>query len=165
MLDLTTEAIETGLAAAQWPGRLQQLRAGPLFDALPAKASELWLDGGHNPHAARALRDFIDQMQARDAKPLHLICGLINTKDAGDFFAAFEGLNARITCVPFSSDAAISPADLAAAAQNKGLVATTAASPLEAIQLLKAEAARILICGSLYLVGDCLALSPETYPT
>ncbi len=165
LLDVGTAAIERGLTTAQWPGRLQQLRAGPLYDALPAKASELWLDGGHNPHAARALRDFIDQMQVRDPKPLHLICGLINTKDAGEFFSAFEGLDARVTCVPFSSDAAIAPDDLAAAAQSKGLAATTTTSPLEAIQSLPHAPLRVLICGSLYLVGDCLALSAETWPT
>ena len=165
MLDFTTDAIERGLQTAQWPGRLQQLRAGPLYEALPNKGSELWLDGGHNPHAARALRDFIDQMQGRDPKPLHLICGLINTKDATEFFASFEGLAARVTCVPFSSDAAIAPDDLVQAAQSKGLAAVSAASPLAALQSLPNQAVRVLICGSLYLVGDCLALSPETYPT
>ncbi|HTN41320.1 MAG TPA: bifunctional folylpolyglutamate synthase/dihydrofolate synthase, partial [Asticcacaulis sp.] len=164
MLGIMPDAIETGLQTVQWPGRLQALRAGPLYAALKDRASELWLDGGHNPHAARALRDFIDQQQVRDPKPLHLICGLINTKDAADFFAHFSGLKARIACVSFSSDAAIPPAELAAAAQSHGLHAVVASSPLEAIKALPDEAVRVLICGSLYLVGDCLALSPDTYP-
>ena len=165
MLDISTDAIETGLQTAQWPGRLQALKAGPLYQALGDKASELWLDGGHNPHAARALREFIDQQQARDPKPLHLICGLINTKDAAEFFGHFAGLKAHISCVSFSSEAAIPPAELAAAAQSKGLEADVASSPLEAIKPLPHEPLRVLICGSLYLVGDCLALSPDTYPT
>ncbi len=164
-LGFGTHAIEKGLKTATWPGRLQALRAGPLFEALNDRASELWLDGGHNPHAARALRDFIDQRQARDPKPLHLICGLINTKDAAEFFAAFEGLVAHISCVTFSSDAAISPTELVASAQKKGLEATIASSPLSALKTLPNAPLRVLICGSLYLVGDCLALSPETYPT
>jgi len=164
MLGLSTEAIETGLKTAQWPGRLQVLKSGPLYAALGNTASELWLDGGHNPHAARALRDFIDRQQARDPKPLHLICGLINTKDAGEFFGHFAGLEAQISCVSFSSDAAIPPADLVAAAQGKGLKANVAESPLEAIRALAPEPIRVLICGSLYLVGDCLALSEETWP-
>ncbi len=164
MLGLSTEAIETGLKTAQWPGRLQALKAGPLYAALDNPASELWLDGGHNPHAARALRDFIDRQQARDPKPLHLICGLINTKDAGEFFGHFAGLEAHIHCVGFSSDAAIPPAELATAAQGKCLQASVAASPLEAIKSLPPEPVRVLICGSLYLVGDCLALSEDTWP-
>ena len=164
MLGFTTEAIETGLTTAQWPGRLQALKAGPLFEGLKDRASELWLDGGHNPHAARALRDFIDRRQARDSKPLHLICGLINTKDATEFFGHFAGLDAHITCVGFSSEAAILPAELAQAAQSKGLKAVVASSPLEAIKALSHEPLRVLICGSLYLVGDCLALSEATWP-
>jgi len=164
MLGLRTEAIEAGLKTAQWPGRLQALKAGPLYQALGNTASELWLDGGHNPHAARALRDFIDQQQTRDPKPLHLICGLINTKDAAEFFAHFTGLKAHIHCVSFSSDAAIPPAELAAAAQGKGLKADAAISPLDAIMALPQEPLRVLICGSLYLVGDCLALSEDTWP-
>jgi dihydrofolate synthase/folylpolyglutamate synthase len=164
MLGFSTESIETGLKTAQWPGRLQPLKAGPLYKALKNQASELWLDGGHNPHAARALRDFIDQQQMRDPKPLHLICGLINTKDAAEFFSHFKGLDTHISCVSFSSDAAIPPAELALAAQSKGLKADIASSPLEAIEALPQTPLRVLICGSLYLVGDCLALSEDTWP-
>ncbi|MGN6423461.1 MAG: bifunctional folylpolyglutamate synthase/dihydrofolate synthase [Asticcacaulis sp.] len=164
MLDIPPDAIERGLQTAAWPGRLQAIKAGPLRDALPEKASELWLDGGHNPHAARALRRFIDAMQDRDPKPLHIICGLINTKDASEFFAELEGLKADIACVGFSSDAAIPPADLAEKARAHGFKAEVAESPLAAIEALPPGPRRVLICGSLYLAGDVLALSPETWP-
>lgn len=164
MLGLSTEAIDNGLQSATWPGRLQPIKAGPLFEVLPDHASELWLDGGHNPHAAKALREFIDGLQIRDPKPLQIICGLINTKDAGEFFAAFEGVNAQFACVPFSSDAAIPPEDLVTSAKAKGLKAVAASHPLDVIKALPKDAWRVLICGSLYLVGDMLALSPETYP-
>ncbi len=163
-LGFETRAIEVGLKTATWPGRLQALKAGPLFEALNDRASELWLDGGHNPHAARALREFIDERQARDPKPLHLVCGLINTKDAVEFFAAFEGLAAQVYCVSFSSDAAIPPPELVRAAQSKGLEATIASSPVSAMKALPDGPLRVLICGSLYLVGDCLALSEDTWP-
>lgn len=163
MLGISPDAIDTGLQTATWPGRLQGLKAGPLAQALPA-GSDLWLDGGHNPHAARALRDFVDRIQRRDPKPLHIICGLINTKDSGQFFAAFEGVEADFACVGFSSDAAIPADGLAQAAQAMGLRAITSDSPLAAIQALPKVPCRVLICGSLYLAGDVLALSPETWP-
>ena len=47
------QAIAGGLAAAEWPARLQRLRAG-WRRVLPA-GWELWLDGGHNPGAGIAL--------------------------------------------------------------------------------------------------------------
>ncbi len=165
MIGLTPEAIDKGLQTAVWPGRLQAIKAGPLHGLLRDPASEVWLDGGHNPHAAVALRRFIDSLQQRDLKPLTIICGLINTKDPGDFFAAFGGLDARFHCVPFSSDAMIPPDDLAAAAKAKGLDAMTASSPSDVIAHLASGPQRVLICGSLYLAGDVLALSEETWPT
>ncbi len=165
MLGLSSDAIDQGLQTAAWPARLQAIKAGPLFAALPDPAAELWLDGGHNPHAARALRQFIDQLQARDAKPLQIVCGLINTKDAGEFFAAFDGLDARLACVGFTSDAVIPPDELAETARSHGLDATVADSPLAVIEGLDAQPWRVVICGSLYLAGDVLAMSPETWPT
>lgn len=153
-------AIDTGLRTVVWPGRLQRLRAGPLFEGL-AKGSELWLDGGHNPHAAKALADFL----RGSSLPVHLICGLINTKDAGEFFAAFEGLPLDVTCVGFSSDAAIPAEELAQSARAHNLNAKTADSLLSAVQSLPDTPSRVVICGSLYLAGDVLALSPDTFPT
>lgn len=165
LIGLTPEAIDVGLQTATWPARLQTIKAGPLHAALPDPAAELWLDGGHNPHAARALRQFIDELQARDAKPLQIICGLINTKDAGEFFQAFDGLDARFACVGFSSEAVIPPQDLAATAAEHGIAARVAESPLSVIEGLDAQPWRVIICGSLYLAGDVLAMSPDTWPT
>ncbi len=164
MIGLSSEAIDQGLQTAVWPGRLQAIKTGPLHALLRDPASELWLDGGHNPHAAAALRRFVDSLQQRDAKPLTVICGLINTKDSGDFFAAFEGLEGQYRCVPFSSDAMVPPQELASAAKAKGLDATVASSPSDVIAHLPPGPQRVLICGSLYLAGDVLALSEETWP-
>ena len=47
-------AIEQGLRRVEWPARLQRLTRGPLVDLAP-KDAEVWLDGGHNPHAAHAI--------------------------------------------------------------------------------------------------------------
>ncbi|UDF03440.1 folylpolyglutamate synthase/dihydrofolate synthase family protein [Asticcacaulis sp. AND118] len=164
LMGWSPEAIDQGLQTAVWPARMQRLKAGPLVAALP-EGSELWLDGGHNPHAARALRAHIDHLQMRDPKPLHLICGLINTKDAAEFFAHFKGLEAHITCVGFSSDAVIPPAELAETAARSGFKAETAESVTEAVVRIAGGPTRVLICGSLYLAGDVLALSPDTWPS
>ncbi len=164
LIGLTSDAIDAGLQSVTWPGRLQAIKAGPLFAALPDPASELWLDGGHNPHAARALRAYIDELQVRDPKPLTVICGLINTKDSSEFFTAFDGIDAKFACVGFTSDAAIPPQELAATAQAHGLDAVAATSPLDVIAALPGDARRVLICGSLYLAGDVLAMSPDTWP-
>jgi dihydrofolate synthase/folylpolyglutamate synthase len=53
-LPFTDEILSAGLQNVRWRARLQRLKSGPLVDAIDPR-SELWLDGGHNPHAARAL--------------------------------------------------------------------------------------------------------------
>lgn len=164
LMGWSSEAIDQGLKSAVWPARMQRLKSGPLVAALPP-GSELWLDGGHNPHAARALRAHMERLQARDPKPLHLICGLINTKDATEFFSHFKGLDAMMTCVGFSSEAVIPPAELAARAGESGFAANVAQSVTDALAPITEGPVRVLICGSLYLAGDVLALSPDTWPT
>ncbi len=163
-LDLPEAAIAQGLKAVRWPARLQRISAGPYGAAAKAADAELWLDGGHNPHAARALAAFLAERQARAPRPLALICGILSNKDAGGFFAALKDSQATVFTVGFDG-AAAEPAALAAVARGHGLAATPAGSVGEAVDLaLRLGAGRVAICGSLYLAGEVLGASRETWP-
>jgi len=159
LLDLPETAIEKGLTEAEWPARLQRLRRGPLLDLLPADG-ELWLDGGHNPHAARALATALDGM-AGDGHSLALVSGLISTKDAAGYFGAFQALNPPVVALTIPGEDAARPAkEIAAAAEQAGLGAETAPDLATAVARAIALAGpkpRVLICGSLYLAGRVLA--------
>ena len=163
-LDLPEAAIAEGLRTVRWPARLQRLSAGPYGEAARAAEAELWLDGGHNPHAGRALAAFLAERQARAARPLALICGMLANKDAGGFFAALKDSHATVFTVGFDG-AAADPAALAAVARGHGLAATPAGSVGEALDLaLRLGAGRVAICGSLYLAGEVLGASQATWP-
>ncbi|OYW90861.1 MAG: bifunctional folylpolyglutamate synthase/dihydrofolate synthase [Caulobacterales bacterium 32-67-6] len=163
-LDLPEAAIAQGLKTVRWPARLQRISAGPYGAAAKAADAELWLDGGHNPHAARALAAFLAERQARAPRPLALICGILSNKDAGGFFAALKDSQATVFTVGFEG-AAAEPAALAAVARGHGLAATPARSVGEAVDLaLRLGAGRVAICGSLYLAGEVLGASRETWP-
>ncbi|WP_428152880.1 bifunctional folylpolyglutamate synthase/dihydrofolate synthase [Brevundimonas sp.] len=163
-LDLPEAAIAEGLKAVRWPARLQRISAGPYGEAARAADAELWLDGGHNPHAAKALAAFLAERQARAPRPLALICGMLSNKDAGGFFAALKDSQATVFTVGFDG-AAAEPAALAAVARGHGLAATPAGSVREALDLaLRLGAGRVAICGSLYLAGEVLGASRETWP-
>ena len=72
-----------GLREVEWPARLQRLTRGPLARSLPP-GWELWLDGGHNESPAQALADIrgcADDEGRRATRPLHLIFGMLYTKD------------------------------------------------------------------------------------
>ncbi|WP_426022232.1 bifunctional folylpolyglutamate synthase/dihydrofolate synthase [Brevundimonas sp. PWP3-1b1] len=163
-LDLPEAAIAEGLKAVRWPARLQRISAGPYGEAARAAEAELWLDGGHNPHAAKALAAFLAERQARAPRPLALICGMLSNKDAGGFFAALKDSQATVFTVGFDG-AAADPVALAAVARGHGLAATPAGSVGDALDLaLRLGAGRVAICGSLYLAGEVLGASEQTWP-
>ena len=160
-------AMGRGIASAVWPARFQRLTAGPLAERAKAAGTDLWLDGGHNPHAGRAVSRAVADLAARDGRPVALISGLLANKDAPGFFGAFRGVATKVFTVTFEGRAAASAADTAAAAELAGLRACACASVEEALdQAIKMDPVpHVLICGSLYLAGEVLAMSPETWPT
>lgn len=164
-LDLPEAAIAEGLKSVRWPARMQRLTAGPYAEKAQAADAELWLDGGHNPHAGRAMARTLTERQARAPRPLALIVAMLANKDAGGFFEALKGIEAQVFTVSFNGSAA-DPAALAAVAQGRGFGALAAGSVDEALdRALALGAGRVVICGSLYLAGEVLGASPETWPT
>ncbi|MGX9356239.1 bifunctional folylpolyglutamate synthase/dihydrofolate synthase [Roseobacteraceae bacterium S113] len=147
-------AFEGAVTQAYWPARMQRLHEGPLIEA--AGAAELWLDGGHNPAAGRALSSHLRTLSAR---PTYMICGMLNTKDASGYMAPFAGLVTRLYGVSIPGEQnTLSASDTAAFARKAGLEADETPSVKEAIAAITAQEphARILICGSLYLAGHIL---------
>ncbi len=159
-------AIASGVEAAEWPGRFQRLVAGPLGEMARKAGADLWLDGGHNPHGARALAQACSRMSARDGRPWTFIVGLLGRKDAGGFFDALAELGPRVIAVPFSSPNSTPPEVLEDAATRAGLEASVQTDATAALrEALGAERPpHVMICGSLHFVGDVLAMSPETWP-
>ncbi len=155
--ELTNDMVNSGVQNANWPGRMQKLIEGKLVDSAP-KGSAIWLDGGHNPDAGNVVSAFIKSHLTPTERPVIMICGMLDTKDASSYLSKFSGLINRIITVPIiSSDAGIPPRNLADTAVKAGFEAGTAASIPEALaDLDPAVPVSVLIAGSLYLVGDAL---------
>lgn len=158
-IDVPQAALARGLRAVDWPARLQRLSRGPLVEGLPP-GWELWLDGGHNPDAAKALA-----LSARNLwrdKPLSLVFGMLRDRDARAFV---KPLQARVwllrgVAIPGRDDC-LTPAEASEAAFAEGVAlarpAESVAAAVADIVAQCAEPGRILICGSLYLAGSVLA--------
>ena len=147
-------ACEAAMTRAVWPARMQRLRHGPLVDSAPR--AEVWLDGGHNPHAARAIAALLAVMGVR---PTHLICGMLNTKDVTGFMAPLAAVAQSLHAVSIPGQSAtLTASDTATAARAAGLPAHEADSVAAALATITTQdpEARILICGSLYLAGEIL---------
>lgn len=158
---ITDKAAEKALMVVDWPARMQRLTHGELTDLAPA-ASEIWLDGGHNPGAGAVIAEALGDLEERSTRPLFLITGMINTKDPVGYFEAFAGMARHVFTVPIpSSDAGIPNNELAISAQKAGL-AEPVHSVANALKILRDSwphdeaPPRILIGGSLYLAGEVL---------
>jgi len=154
-------AIAKGIETANWPARLQPLSKGPLAKMANAAGAQLWLDGGHNPHAGRALANTMAELDASEPRPLVLIMGMLANKDAPGFLDAFEGMAQKLIAVPIAEHASLSPENLIDIAKGRGIKAQASDNVEEALSsILKSKPKlppRILICGSLYLAGTVLA--------
>ena len=147
-------ACEAAVTRAEWPARMQRLRHGPLIDLAPQV--ELWLDGGHNPAGGEAIAATLARMPAR---PTHLICGMLNTKDVTGYMRPLAPQVTRLHAVSIPGEKNTLPAEATRdAALTAGITATTAPSVAEALAAITATdpQARVLICGSLYLAGSIL---------
>jgi dihydrofolate synthase/folylpolyglutamate synthase len=163
---ITEAALDKGVASAEWPARMQRLTAGPYGEMAKARGSDLWLDGGHNPHGARAVAEALAGL-ARDGRPVALVAGTLANKDAVGFFSAFKGLDPIVYATGFDAEAAASAGATMDAARAAGLQAEACGYPLEALRrALQVQGAppHVLICGSLYMAGEVLAASEETWP-
>ncbi|WP_425283629.1 bifunctional folylpolyglutamate synthase/dihydrofolate synthase [Jannaschia faecimaris] len=145
---------EAAMTGATWPARMQRLKSGPLVEA--ARSAELWLDGGHNPAAGIALAEALGRLPPR---PLHLICGMLNTKDATGYMRPLADATQHLHAISIPDEVnTLSAAETCAAATRAGIAASEADSVATAITGITAQTpnARVLICGSLYLAGHIL---------
>lgn len=155
-LDVPPSALGAAMGWANWPARLQQIHDGPLFDMLP-RGSELWVDGGHNPSAARLVADY-GRKNWRDGLPLVLLFASLKAKDAAGVLRPFKGIAAKIMTMPIDGHECRSPEELGTIAESMGLSASAKTGLADAMTALR-KPARVLVFGSLYLAGELLTLN------
>ena len=159
---LPADAIAAGLRRIDWPARLQRLTRGPLAETLPPRWDS-WLDGGHNPGAGKVLADMAAQWRDR---PLYLVVGMLNTKDAGGFLAPLAPHAQALYALTIPGEENALPASrIAETARGIGIPAEESKSVEAALRAIVGRndtvggngPARVLICGSLHLAGIVLA--------
>ena len=153
-LHVPASALGAAMGWADWPARLQHLAPGPLVGN-----SEVWLDGGHNPSAARQVALWAKHHFA-DGKPLHLIFASLSSKDPTGMLDPFKSVAAAVHMVPIPGHACFAPADLVDIAGEVGMAAQAYDDVGAVLASIPADA-RTLIFGSLYLAGSVLAANDQ----
>lgn len=163
--------IKSGLHKTRWRARLERLTNGPLTKGLSGGA-ELWLDGGHNESAARALAVQCKTWQA-EGKNIHLVLGMMDHKSPAEFLRPLLPFVKTVTYSPIPNEPHALSAKKALAAIKGALKeerseiksevgsASSLASALTKLRKKIKGPSIILMTGSLYLAGHVLTLNAE----
>jgi dihydrofolate synthase/folylpolyglutamate synthase len=150
--ELSEQAVRAAGASVEVPGRLQTVGESPLTV----------LDSAHNPDAVAALVEALQEILA--GRPLALVLGVLEDKDAASMLAALLPLCERAWFTAPPSSRALSPAALESLARQLGFEAVRC-EPRPCLALEQARTwarergggAAVLVTGSVYLVGELLA--------
>jgi dihydrofolate synthase/folylpolyglutamate synthase len=142
---LNRAAIERGVAACRWPGRLESILLGD--------GKRIVLDAAHNPEGAEMLGRFLAERRAESGEPVDLLLGLLGDKDAKEILGYLAPHVARIVLSAPPSPRAKDPAELAALLPA-GTVAEVVPDLDEALERALALSRRtMVVCGSIFLIG------------
>ncbi|MBW4435459.1 MAG: bifunctional folylpolyglutamate synthase/dihydrofolate synthase [Pelatocladus maniniholoensis HA4357-MV3] len=154
---ISEQAIINGMGKTKWPGRMQWMTW---------KNHQLLLDGAHNPAAAQVLRNYLDvllntkQTDTQSKISVTWVMGMLSTKDHQEIFQALLRPNDQLYLVSVPDHSSANPDELAKLANEICPELSVCncfpnvASALEVAFSLKEDL--VVLCGSLYLIGDFL---------
>lgn len=145
-LAVDTDAIARGFATVSWPGRLQWLQLEPV----------LILDGAHNPAAIAAIVPAVREMSGE--RSLVVLFGAMGDKDIAAMIEALRPLAALPVFTQAGTPRAAPAVELARAWGHGARAISSLPDALAAARLLAGREGVVLVCGSIYLVGDVLHL-------
>jgi dihydrofolate synthase / folylpolyglutamate synthase len=144
--EISDGALRDGLARTRWPGRLEVIDRHPI----------VLVDGAHNP--AGLERSLAAVRTLAKGRPLVIVFGAMKDKDLPAMLGQLRAMGAPVIFSAIDWHRAAAPSDLA---KQFGAPAEVAASAREAITRAREHAGAnglVLVCGSLYLVGEAIAL-------
>jgi dihydrofolate synthase / folylpolyglutamate synthase len=139
-------AVQTGMARAKWPGRLQWVK----WDG----DRPLLVDGAHNVASALALRQYVETLP--NSTSIAWVMGMLSTKDCKGILQALLRSGDRLYLVPIPGHSSAELTELAALAAEicPQLNSCQLYDELsEGLQAAIAHETLAVLCGSLYLVG------------
>jgi dihydrofolate synthase / folylpolyglutamate synthase len=145
---LSHDAIAAGLANVSWPGRLDLRR----FD----DGRELLLDAAHNPDGAASLAAYVAEWTG--AKPT-LVFGAMRDKDVSGMLRALLPSVRALVVTRAANPRSADPASIADAARAIAPDLPILVEPdrRRALEVAWCESARVVVAGSIFLVGDVLS--------
>ncbi|CAG8659307.1 15027_t:CDS:2 [Funneliformis caledonium] len=162
--NITNEHIINGISSTKWPGRLQWIDAFKLSNVIKMPiASNLLIDGAHNPQAAKALRTFVNR---QNKNKVHWIFAATKGKNIIKIFELLLKDEDSLIAVSFSKVEGMpwincyDPNEIIEYTKNvKKNINTFVAEDIKealihAYSKYNKEGGLVVLCGSLYLIAD-----------
>ncbi len=149
LADIDDEPVRRGLASTRWPGRLQVVGTNP----------RVVLDGGHNPAALTRSSASLRQLIGNER--LVTLFAMLSERDPAHLLPVLQAMSpdAAVFTEPASAAGhAISAYQLARSYGEAAEAVVPADKALERAKELAGPDGNVFVCGSLYLVGEILAL-------
>ncbi len=144
LLGIDGATVLRGFKAARWPGRLERIET---------KDGPYLLDGAHNPDGATALARYLGSLPPGDVT---LVFGALADKAWPEMLDLLAPAATHRVYVAPQGRAAAAPSELAA--RHPGVVAEDVPASLARARSLAGSRGVVVVCGSLYLVGEARAV-------
>jgi dihydrofolate synthase/folylpolyglutamate synthase len=142
---LSDDALRTCLEGVHLPGRFDVCSGDPT----------IVLDVAHTPDSVAALVESLGA--AFPGRPTVVVLGALIDKDLEGILNHLAPIARQVVASPCGSPREVPPAQIVRACVDKGMTASAASDPGAALERARSEAAPdaavVLVCGSVYLVG------------
>jgi dihydrofolate synthase/folylpolyglutamate synthase len=144
-------ALRAAITDVAWPGRLESFEY---------RGARVWVDAAHNPAGARALRAFLAEIGWTDCV---LVFGAVEDKDIPGMLCELVPIASAVICTTAATPRAMAAATLAdmARQQSSRVRVEVAAAPAQALARAAAIGPRIVVAGSIFLIGPLRAILRE----
>jgi dihydrofolate synthase/folylpolyglutamate synthase len=151
-ISVPAAAVASALGRPLWPGRLDLRRAGG--------DREILFDAAHNPAGAATLASYLREV---GAEGLPLVFAAMQDKDLEGMLRALLPVVGPVVVTRASNRRSADPERLVELARRVAPDArvTVAASPIEALGIAWRSSPRIIVAGSIFLLGDVMKLAQQ----
>ena len=142
---ITKEQIRVGIANTKWRGRMEVLRRKPY----------VLVDCAHNPNAIARVKKNLARF---GYKKLHLILGMCEEKDVSSVLREIIPVADTVIFTKANTERAVPPEELSRMIGGKGFVTNNIEEAMAIAMNGAAVKDMILVCGSVYLVGETMSV-------
>jgi dihydrofolate synthase/folylpolyglutamate synthase len=149
---VAADAMRVAISEVSWPGRLEEFTY---------HGARIWVDAAHNAAGARALAAFLTEIGWTDCA---LVFGAMQDKDAAAMLGELVPVVGMVICTTAPTARAASAEALAEIARQRApnLAVEVVPNPSDALARAAAVGSRVVIAGSIFLIGPLRAILRES---